>query len=71
MSSCVRYSVAVYTGLLLAGAAIAPRPQASVGSDHPGQAIVQTHPLEHRHGRACVRTTAPAGATVTDHSSIR
>lgn len=33
MSSWVRYSVAVYAGLLLAGAAIAPQPQASVGSD--------------------------------------
>lgn len=35
MNSWVRYSVAVYTGLLLAGAAIAPRPQASIGSDLP------------------------------------
>lgn len=33
MSSWVRYSVAVYIGLLLAGAAIAPQPQMSVGAD--------------------------------------
>lgn len=33
MSSWVRYSVAVYLGLLLAGSMMAPQPQVSVGSD--------------------------------------
>lgn len=33
MSSWVRYSVAVYAGLLSAGALMAPKPQASIGSE--------------------------------------
>jgi hypothetical protein len=63
MSSWVRYSVAVYAGLLLAGALIVPQPQASVGSA-PQAAENHVHDATCRHAER--PSAAPSDAGVTD-----
>ncbi len=56
MSSWVRYSVAVYVGLLLAGALVIPKPEASAQSDDPK--MPPAYERLRAHGRIC--TAVPA-----------
>ncbi len=64
MSSWVRYSVAVYVGLLLAGALVVPKPEATAG---PNVSVTETAPEDPAVGHnPFARRGGDAGTTEAD-----